>query len=506
MQEKIKFPFSRMKLSDLRNSLKESQYILFVRNNRDIICASMIISLLLLLISYPGIMYMDSYRRFEQLGKVNSGVHAFLTGNRNLVSESCWWTLTPIYFLDFSVKLTGNVALYIYLQSFFFIAILYVIGKKLISKRKIIMTLYVLGTPVLCGYAVYHEAGISCVTAIIAIVLLIWKWEDFHIKVDQAITVMLLAFLSFIAFGYRANAFTIMPVLIAVIFVKLKKKSQAIMMLAAITAGFWLVSAIPKAINIDTMSSYAGSLVWEMISVIQTMDEDRQKEYMGYLDDIFGEGITANAVGLNTYTEYDSEINDIWWGHPFDAAEVSREENTREVIKKYFLLMMKEPDVFFQTKWSFIEHTMGISMPLRFYEYFYNAWDYMPVFGFNDSEPRKIFVDYIQQYMEFMEIFRRPWIMFTAAFIPIAVGRCRTGGNKKELTMQEALFGIAVFYYGAFVLNTQSFEFRYFFPSWLLLFLIISSCIAQVSRRRKRRTVLYIVFGLWTVVTLGGGI
>ena len=233
-------------------------------------------------------------------------------------------------------------------------------------------------------------------------------------------------------------------------------------MAAGILAGFLLVSVIPKAVNINTMSSYIGGFIWEIISVIQTMDEDDQQEYVDYLDDIFGEGVTAVAVGQSTYEEFHSDINSIWWGNPFDINEISQKENVRAVLKKYFGMMQEKPSTFFITKGRFMAHTMGVNMPLRFVAYPYNEWDNMQDYGFNDSRQRETLVEYINAYMEFMCVFRMPWILFAVAFILIVIWRGKYLENKKEMTMQEASFLIALFYYGAYILNTQSFEFRYF--------------------------------------------
>lgn len=75
--------------------------------------------------------------------------------------------------------------------------------------------------------------------------------------------------------------------------------------------------------------------------------------------------------------------------------------------------------------------------------------------------------------------------MFTVALVLILIWRFKCGGKKENINIYEASFGIAVFYYGAYILNTQSFEFRYYFPSWLLLFLIIFSLSADLCFRNK---------------------
>lgn len=74
--------------------------------------------------------------------------------------------------------------------------------------------------------------------------------------------------------------------------------------------------AVPKALNIDTMSSYAGFINWEMVSTIQSMDEEKQSQYITYLDDVFGKEATATAVANNSYTGEYSSIN-VFGGETF---------------------------------------------------------------------------------------------------------------------------------------------------------------------------------------------
>lgn len=493
-------------LNRLEVFIRESIYVSFFKKNRNMVLVSALVSMLLTMVAYPGIMYSDSYRRVELIDSLGLWFHAFFSGQRDLTTGCVWWTLTPIYFLFLSVKLTGSIALYTYLQSFFFFIVLFAFGNRLVSKSKAVMVFCILATPVFAGFSVYHEASVGCATAIMAMLVLIWIWNEFRIKADKIITLVLLLLLSFIIFGYRANAFTILPALLAVILIKQRKKLLGGgIMAAGILAGFLLVSVIPKAVNINTMSSYIGGFIWEIISVIQTMDEDDQQEYVDYLDDIFGEGVTAVAVGQSTYEEFHSDINSIWWGNPFDINEISQKENVRAVLKKYFGMMQEKPSTFFITKGRFMAHTMGINMPLRFVAYPYNEWDNMHDYGFNDSRQRETLVEYINAYMEFMCVFRMPWILFAVAFILIVIWRGKYLENKKEMTMQEASFLIALFYYGAYILNTQSFEFRYFFPSWVLLFFVMISLVIEMCNRTNKQMFLYIPLGVGVLLTLGGG-
>lgn len=200
-------------------------------------------------------------------------------------------------------------------------------------------------------FGVYYEASIGCVTAIIVILLLIWKWRLLQSRFDKVISVFLLVFSSFICFGYRANAFSILPALFIVVWLREKKFFVRTAIICSIFLGFVCSSFIPKALNINTMSSYAAGFAWEIVSTIQSMDAENKEKYNNYLDDIFGEGATAKAVKNSSYNEQGSSIN-------------SR---------------------------------------------------------FNDSHQREVYVNYFLAFMEFMVVFRRPWIMYLLCLILILI-------------------------------------------------------------------------------------
>ena len=268
-----------------------------------------------------------------------------------------------------------------------------------------------------------------------------------------------------------------------------KKISVKLILIGCLAFGFYFTSLIPKLLNIDTMSSYAGSFVWEIVSIIQSMDDEKKSNYSNYLDDIFGENTTQIAIQNNTYKEENSSINPIWWGNPFSSKQVSEKDNTAKVMKKYIALIKEEPKDYLKVKWELASHTMGINMPLRMIEYDYNRDGYMSNYGFNNSMQRQKFVECFHSYMEFMEVYRIPWIMFVIALFLLLVWRIKFHGIKKSINIYEVAYGTAMFYYGAFIVNTQSFEFRYFFPSWLLLMLVIISlsiniCFSNVWLKR----------------------
>lgn len=87
-----------------------------------------------------------------------------------------------------------------------------------------------------------------------------------------------------------------------------------------------------------------------MVSVIQNLPDEKKTKYVNYLDDIFGENTTQEAVKNNTFYQEKSSINPIIWGHPFAVSDISNKNNTNKALIKYWELIKKEPATFLKIK------------------------------------------------------------------------------------------------------------------------------------------------------------
>ena len=481
-----------------------SAYITFLKKRKTMILVSLFIAVFLTILTYPGILYSDSYSRIGYAQNFRLWIHNLFEGNTSLVQDGVWLTLEPSFFIYLSLRLTGNISMYTFMQCFLCYFTAFVLAGELSRHNYRIIYGGILLTPVFAAYSVYYEAGVGCAIAIVWILILIWKWDRLKNKLDQVISCILLVVFSFIAFGYRANAFTIIPIICIITFWKYRIKIKSIVITCCMFIGFLLVTALPLVLHIDTMSSYAAGFVWEIVSTIQNMDEVKKESYLTYLDDIFGEGTTRNAVDINTSTEQ-AEWNICPLLGAVNVGMLSEQE-TKNVINKYISIAKEEPRDFIKTKSYFTAGTLGITEPLKMVEYDYDRWGGMSEYGFNDCVQRKSFVDFFLSYMEFMKLFRSPWIMYLLAAGCLISERIRAKMELKNITLQEAMFLTSVFYYGAFILNNQSFEFRYFFPSWLLLFFVIIATISNIIQLIEAKSVLkYSIFYLILAGCLFGG-
>lgn len=90
----------------------------------------------------------------------------------------------------------------------------------------------------------------------------------------------------------------------------------------------------------------------------------------------------------------------------------------------------------------------------------------------------------------------------------LEIWRFKYKGKKSEINLYEASYGVSVFYYGAYLLNTQAFEFRYLFPSWILLFGILIGLTSQLLFNKKKTKDVFLATFIVLLISsfVGGGI
>lgn len=494
------------KIANIEYAIKESAYIRWLENNRNSIIITFFISVFITLLSFPGIIYIDSYVRISFADSLKSSIKAFLEGKSSLYPSSSWLTITPSFFILLSKEIVGSIILYTFSQCFFhwFLTSAFIDqlneGK---CPRWNKICLFV--SPVMWAFGVYYEASVGSAIAMLAILLLIWKWGALHNRFDKVVTVALLVIFSFVCFGYRANAFSIIPAVIIIILLRQKKLVARLLLCVSVLFGFIVSAVFPSLLNIRVLPSYSAGFAWEIVSTIQSMEYDKQCEYIDYLDDLFGDGATAVAVQNNSYDEQGSSINGMF-NSPITSMAISESNNSTMLIRRYVKLALHEPMLFIKMKWEFVSHSLGIGKPVNMFEYYYQPWDPDNEFGLNDSHQREFYVDYFLAFMEFNSIIRRPWIMYLLGLALILIWRFKYQGSKAPINLYEATFLVSLFYYGAYLLNTQAFEFRYYYPSWLLLIAIIIGIVPQLFFNSKKSKIITLaVCSVIIVVSLAGG-
>ncbi len=447
--------------SFINNMNRHKYFIVFIY--------ALILSITLTLITYPGIFYSDSYVRLDYAKYLLQG------GTYDI-----WLTPTPSLLMAICYFFVNNWAFYTFLQSFFFMFSIFLVAIKLTQNNWPIAVL-LLTTPTFLAYSVYHEMSVVTVTAMLYSYLLILYIEKTSFNFSFFIVLPILALMTFLFISYRQNAFTVLPVYIVFCLIPLwkerkKSKKKELLTCSAMILGALSVSLVVSILSIQQINTSAAGFTWELVHMIRILPAEKQEHYEDYLDDIIGEGNTMNAVEVANYNNVNSIYEFAAWN------VIGLKENSDEIFKRYVEFFVNEPRTFFSVKMKFIELTLK---PLPLNEYNYNRWDDMESYNFNDTPQRLSFVDGFNAFSEKVSIFRAPWVVYLLALLSLIY----QWKSKQQFMQYVFLFFLAVFYYGAFLINNQSFEFRYFFPSYCILYIIIVfSVINGVAQFVKQKT------------------
>lgn len=437
--------------------------------NRPVWTWSAVFALLCTLISYPGIWYSDSYVRVTTGGAVLNAIVKTLTGHRAPVYTGNAFTVVPSFFMAISQGLTGHVGLYTFAQAFAFYAAAFLLIRELNPRGRRWQCALFAFCPLIYGMAVYYEAGIGCVTGIAGLILLFRRAGEEKSRGDRVIEFLLVMLFSFITFGYRTNALTIVPVLVfSLLRLKATGKIKSLTLLAMVLGLFW-TKGLPWIFDVRSLSTASAGIVWEMLTVIQRMPAEEQEAYQDYLDEIGGEGSTM--IALETSTE--DTAGNFMWGEALGIGKMSAPGATVTAVKKYLQLMAEKPGVWWSVKRDVILRSMGFIQTLDYSEYNYNRWEGMAEYGFNDSPQRHAFHESFMATcggLGFLTL--RPWIPFLISLALLIIEQLRKSAFRERYGM---IFWLAVFYYLAYLLDTPAYDFRYFYPSLFLMMILDTS-------------------------------
>ena len=457
------------------------------RSNGWLWFGSAVLALICTFVSYPGIWYSDSYVRVETGKAVAVAVFKTLTGHRFPLNTGNAFTVIPSFFMAASVALTGHVALYTYVQAFSFFAAVFLLIREMNPEGRIIQSVLFGLSPLVYGASVYYEANIGSLVGLIGLVLLFRRVKEEKSRKERIIEFLLITLASFVCFGYRTNALTVIPVFVIYQFALRKKWLERIVPLIAMVTGLVLVWAVPLAFDVRSESNGSTGPVWEILTAIQRMAPEDREQYLDYLDEIGGEGSTRIALQDSN----ENTVDGFMWGSGLNTTVLSAPGATAKVLGKYIQFIRERPAEWLGVKRDFVFKAMGVSAPLDLYEYAYNRWDRMEEYGMRDTPERRKFYQSFLDVNKAFEFFTcRPWVAFLISAVLVLIERIRKSRNRE---LNSLVFWLAVFYYGAYLIMICVFQQRMFYPSLLLLAVMDAAIVMGWMKellllvRRKRR-------------------
>ncbi len=437
---------------------------------------ALIIGTTLTLITYPGIFYSDSYGRWFMAREMS---------RLNFQALDDWLSVPPQILMAILYKITQNYASFTLLQSVAYFFTCFCAINIYVPKGKFIAGLLFVICPVYYGFSVYIEMSVICLVALLWLLILLTEVEYTNFNnwslILKAIYFFICFSLYFIMVGFRQNAFTVLPVFILVL-IKIGYQTKIWTMLyihiLSIVLSFSLIISLPTLLNYGHQNG-SGSLstgfLWETVTMLESLYEE--PEYEDYIDYLGQEGTTELAVSAN-------HNNSIYGYHDYIPNIVVGTGNNASLIRKgYFYLMFNESATYWNTKTSFWAMTLGITQPLAEIEYDYNRDNRMDEFNFSDTTRRQQFHQSYSSFMQAFPLFRTPWILFSLALGLMIITKLAKAMTIQDFEKIGIIYLLSVFYYGSFLVTTQSHEFRYFFLPLLLLYIIIISCFNSLTYR-----------------------
>lgn len=114
-----------------KQEINESKYKRWILENKGMLLISILIAIFLTILTYPGIMYSDSYARIGVTSELKTAIHAFNVGNVSMTNLASWLTITPSFFILLSEQIVGSVVLYTFVQCFLLFLSTYIMGDGL---------------------------------------------------------------------------------------------------------------------------------------------------------------------------------------------------------------------------------------------------------------------------------------------------------------------------------------------------------------------------------------
>lgn len=428
-----------------------------------IIFLSLILAIVLTMIFYPGVLYTDSYERW----KMAKSFSEFQFSNNNN-----WLSVAPQIFQAICYKITENIAFYTIIQAFLYFLSSLLLIKYLCEKYYFIQIILFVCCPIFYGFSVFHEMSVGCVIGLNFLILLFFFHND-NIEKRKYIYGIKLFVIFFIIFGYRQNSFTMIPIILLIIWKMYKKYHEKLLVLIQIgtmVMSLLFVSLLPTLLNFETKydTSSVGFL-WESISMLEELKDN--SSYNGYFDFLKQPGDTEKAISSNNRENVHGYASVI----PYSLSAIG---NNANIIKqKYLKLIFENPGIFFKVKWDFIKRTLGIgNYVLADLAFDYNNGNKMSEYGVNDTKRRKSFIESYHNFQERFVLIRKPFRLFYIILIMLILSYKLY--KKEEFINTCLIFMLSVSYYTSFIITTQSHEFRYFFPSFWLLFICFCSMLS----------------------------
>jgi hypothetical protein len=422
---------------------------------RMILIFSIIISVWLTCIYYPGVMLSDSYSRWNLVN------HLIKTGGANK------FAIVPALWMALTYGLTKNYASFTLLQSFCFFYSSFLLIQRMGHLKGIWLlfpTTLFFCFPIFQGYSVYQDNAIGTAISINFMLILFLRKEE-NLSTIKELAYFFIFFLVFSSLlGFRQNNITMLPFVAALV---LKSSRIKIIQRWALITAMVFVYSLPVLVEkyrlVRHLDEVNLGFTWETAQIIKRVNDPKYDHYLDFL------GKDSNAT-KNALIDVEEGIMGhlIFKKNTLLIHKVVNPSNSVEIFKRYIKVVFEHPKKFLETRIHSWGRILGISRPIDFWAFQENNGNKLFKYGYRPTILRHYQFVRIHHLTDTWEFLSRPYILFLLSGILMLIGK----RYFKEIRYLGTLFTLSIFYYGGFFIFNQSYEFRYFFPAFYLLSVI----------------------------------
>lgn len=418
---------------------------------------------------YPFIGLADGFSRWKLALEIYEKGH--------IVSNTLLSPILP-YFQAITYALTNSYGLYTLVQCMFFyisigILVKYCIGEKTLKIRSIEIPIWIIiSSVILCIPTVTIFPALLTDSAPVFVLLILIFWIN-NKSINKWIKIVFEMILIFLCVGIRINSLTVFGfvILLYMYILITKKKMKYLWTSIIIFIGCISGIIIPKVLMPNTYNASTLAMVWEMTGMVANSDDKEIKKELGEYGDV-EEAIRRYGAPY---------LNDIVWDRkpPFYSFDIAG-KYSEAITKLYIKTAIKKPTAFWKNKISVINCSLGISNKLITSARGIHSVDNLTKsYGAIDNEVQRKTRTLFSEFTDAIGIISlRPIVLIGVCIILISILFLK---KEDYANRYLKLLGIAVAYYSGFLINTQAYEYRYYAPSFYIMFVILICAITCIT-------------------------
>jgi hypothetical protein len=431
------------------------------------------------LVFYPGLMTTDSVSQWI------AALSLFREIEPVSWSLSSWFPPVMSLLMGSAFKVSREYGLFTFFQLLlFYFSIIILLSRVCSSKILLISMPIILLNPAIWNQSsavlkdVWTASGLNLVT---------WSilyFQNFNRR-NFSLAFPFLLFFTFclLLFSFRYNSVTTLPAIVIFIWIFIKKINLKVTLIASCILALSIANIPPEIYGFKKVDTASASIIWEHIGVLKKINnlEVTKKYNLNFIGD------TKKAIDEYNCITHDSliwEAND-----PLPLGKILAESN--RVKDSFRNLVLAYPREFLLNKLCIYKNLLGFNNVVPLYLVGASYPEYGKPYSIVYSPKIRNIGDKSIEVTS--SVFNQPFPIFNpwTNLLLLLLIYCILLYLKISVKNFNLLLGMSLSYYVAFFIITPGMNFRYFFPSYVLLIVAIIYGIEKVIDYTKNSSSKY---------------